>query len=283
MKTKAIKTKILKDILSKTENAKVLAVVGFEGLPSVQFQEIRKSLREDATVLVTKNSLTKIMLEELKQKKPHISDLEPYLKGQTAIIYSSKINAFKLAMSLEKSKKKAPAKGGEIAEEDIIVPAGETSFKPGPVVGEMQKVGIPAAIDKGKVVIKKDAVVVKKGNVIPKDLAQMLSRLSIYPVTVGLDIRSAWEDGYVFKKESLLIDSEMVIKDLVQAIRSSMILAVEKEYFTKETAPLIVSKAARVGLALSLEIGYPTKENISLLIQKAYKVGLSLNNVVKKE
>ena len=68
-------------------------------------------------------------------------------------------------------------------------------FKPGPVVGEFQKAGLPAAIEKGKVVIKSDKVLVKSGGQITRDQAQALTKLEIYPMTVGLDLRAAYEEG----------------------------------------------------------------------------------------
>ena len=45
---------------------------------------------------------------------------------------------------MEATKTPAPASGGELAIEDIVIKEGETSFKPGPIVGDLQKAGIPA-------------------------------------------------------------------------------------------------------------------------------------------
>src|SRR5207245_1547002 len=86
-------------------------------------------------------------------------------------------------------------RGGEIAPEDLWVRGGETPFKPGPVVGELQKAGIPAAIERGKVVIRQDKLMVKAGARIPRDVAQQLARLEIFPLVVGLDLRGAQEQG----------------------------------------------------------------------------------------
>ena len=58
-----------------------------------------------------------------------------------------------------------------------MIKQGDTSFKPGPIVGELQKVGIPAAIESGKVVIKSDKLLVKEGETISAEVAQMLTKL----------------------------------------------------------------------------------------------------------
>ena len=54
------------------------------------------------------------------------------------------------------------AKAGETAPEDIVIEKGPTSFKPGPIVGELQQAGIPAAIEGGKVRIRETKTVVKE-------------------------------------------------------------------------------------------------------------------------
>jgi len=43
-----------------------------------------------------------------------------------------------------------------------MIPAGDTPFKPGPIIGDLQKVGIKAKIQGGKIVITDDSLVVKK-------------------------------------------------------------------------------------------------------------------------
>ncbi len=75
-------------------------------------------------------------------------------------------------------------------------------------MGELQKAGLPAAIEQGKVVIKKDKVLVKKGDKIPRDVALVLAKLEVFPITVGLDLHAAYDDGMVFKKDVLAVDDK---------------------------------------------------------------------------
>ncbi|MCL4325787.1 MAG: 50S ribosomal protein L10 [Candidatus Thermoplasmatota archaeon] len=282
MRTKKVKIEQLSHIQNLAAESDVIAIVNFEGLPSAQFQEIRKSLRGMATIITVKNTISEKLFEKLKENKKNIEGLKGYLKGQSALIFSKK-NAFILTKFLEQSKKKAPAKGGEVAEEDIVVKAADTSFKPGPIVGEMQKLGIPAAIDKGAVVIKKDAIVVKKGDIISPAMGNMLSRLSIFPVTVGLNINAAWEDDFIFSKESLLVDSDTILKQVVEASRNGMALAIDIEYGAKEVVDILLNRAIRGAMNLSVEIGYVTPANIKYLLQRAYRAGKHLNDITIKE
>src|SRR2546428_8789772 len=141
------------------------------------------------------------------------------------------------------TKSRAPARGGEAAAEGLWVRAGETPFKPGPVVGELQKAGIPAAIERGKVVIRQDKLLVKTGQRIPRDVAQQLARLEIFPLVVGLDLRGAYEAGTVFRREALAIDDAIVRGQIAQAGRQAFALALEIAYVTRETIGPLLAKA----------------------------------------
>src|SRR5688572_10182944 len=182
------KTKLVEDLASGCAQARVIGIVNIHGIPAPQFQAIRKKLGSRATITVVKNNLLRLALERASAKKPDLSKLGETIEGQTAIV-TADINPFRLYKELESTKTRAPARGGETAPEDLWVRAGETPFKPGPVVGELQKAGIPAAIERGKVVIRQDKLLVKSGQRIPRDVAQQMARLEIYPLVVGLDLR----------------------------------------------------------------------------------------------
>src|SRR5688572_28046412 len=182
------KTKLVEDLAARCAQARVIGIVNIHGIPAPQFQAIRKKLEGRATITVVKNNLWRLALERWSAKKPDLSKLGETIEGQTAIVRAD-INTFRLYKELVSTKTRAPARGGEAAPEDLWVRAGETPFKPGPVVGELQKAGMPALIDRGKVVIRQDKLLVKSGQRIPRDVAQQMARLEIYPLVVGLDLR----------------------------------------------------------------------------------------------
>src|SRR3989449_535558 len=170
----------------------------------------------------------------------------------------------------------AQARGGEIAPEALWVRAGETPFKPGPVVGELQKAGIPAAIERGKVMIRQDKLMVKAGQRIPRDVAQQLARLEIYPLVVGLDLRGAYEAGTVFRRDALAIDDALVRSQIAQAGREALALALEIAYPTKDTIGPLLARAHIQALRLAVESEFPTKESINFLLAKAHSQMLAL-------
>ncbi len=262
------KQEIVKDLVSRFEKSKVVGLANIHGIPAPQFQGIRKNLAGHASITVAKNNLIKLALKEAAAKRKGLEALAADLDGQTAVI-TADVNPFKLFKELEKTKTPSPARGGERAPEDIWVREGDTPFKPGPIVGELQKAGLPAAIERGKVIIKKDKLVVKAGDKIPRDVAQVLARLEIFPLIVGLDLMGAYEDGMVYHRDALAVDDVVVRGQIAQAGMGALALAIEIEYATKETVPLMLAKAAQQALTLSIESEFPTKESIKFLLAKA--------------
>lgn len=231
-------------------NHPVLAVVGVGAIPSPNMQKIRAGLRGKAVIRSGKNNLMQIAIEEAEKERPGIKTIEELMHGQTALV-GSELNPFQLYKQFSASRTKAPAKAGQLAPFDIEVQKGDTPFKPGPVVGELQKAGIPAAIDSGKVVIKSTKVVVKKGEAISGDLASALDKLGIHPIDIGLDIKGIWENGVVYRSDVLAIDENKFRADLASAVRAALGVALETGWATKTTIEPLVGKGVKSALAVA--------------------------------
>ena len=163
----------------------VIGIVDLLNIPAKQLQEMRKSLNGKAVIRMSKKNLIDLALEDCNADKNNIVDLSGHMDGQVAII-ATEMNPFKLFKILEDSKTSAPAKPGTIAPDDIIVPEGDTGFEPGPFLGELQQVGIPAKIDKGKICVQKETVVVAAGDEVSKQVAATLARMDINPMEVSI-------------------------------------------------------------------------------------------------
>jgi large subunit ribosomal protein L10 len=264
----------LTDLLTKS---KVVGIVNVGGIPAPQMQQMRRSLHGSATIRSAKNKLLFLALDEAEKQIKGISDLKDIISGQSAII-TTDMNPFKLFSKLKSSRTMAPAKGGETAAHDIEIKAGDTPFKPGPVVGELQKAGIPAAIQEGKVVIKTDKVLVPEGEKISADLAQMLTRLEIFPIEIGMDLFGAFEAGTLFKPDVLDIDTDVFIGNMKTASGNAFGLALEIGWVSKQTIEPLIMKARSNALALALEQGIINKETIKNLISKANNQMNALKN-----
>ncbi|MEA3200348.1 MAG: large subunit ribosomal protein [Thermoplasmata archaeon] len=229
----------LATIVQLLKESPVIGLANVDAIPSAQMQSMRKTLRDDATVKISKNTLLALALKEAGMGKKGLDGLTQNIGGSTAII-ATKMKPHRLYRRLEASKTKAPIKIGQKAPEDITVAKGETPFKPGPIVGELQRAGIPAAIDQGKVVIKQNKTVLKAGEAASPDLATMLARLEIFPMTVGMDLKAVFEDGTIYTRDMLSVDETARLQAAhVQALN----LAVFAGYPTKVTIPFLIAKA----------------------------------------
>lgn len=254
---------------------KIIGVAEIGGIPGPQLQKMRANIRAKAQIRCAKNSLILRALDEAEKKIKGITALKDEINGQTVLI-ATDMNPFVLFKEMKKTQTMAPAKGGEIAAHDIEVKAGDTPFKPGPVVGELQKVGIPAAIREGKVVIKTDKVIVPEGEKIPTDVAQMLTRLEIFPIEIGMNLHAVFEDGNIFKPDVLDIDFDKFMSQLLQASSNAFSLAIETGWTTADTIIPLLSKAHRDAHTLAVESKIYTKDTITQLISKANASMLSI-------
>ncbi|MEM4728567.1 MAG: 50S ribosomal protein L10 [Thermoplasmata archaeon] len=273
------KKETVKRISELIQRYPVIGVASVAGVPGPQLQAIRRRLRGKAEILFSKNNLFEIAFREGEQLKPGIRGLSEGVSGQTALVATG-LSPFLMYKELEATKQRSPARGGETAPEDIIVPAGETSFKPGPIVGELQKAGIPAGIEGGKVVIKKDKLLVKKGEKIPRELAPMLTKLEILPLTVGLDLRLAWEAGTVYPASMLAIDEQKTAAELAAAALHAFNLAVFAAYPTAATIQPLIRRARLEALSLALEAGVANRDTIELLLGAAHARAAALSATI---
>ncbi|MEM4244933.1 MAG: 50S ribosomal protein L10 [Candidatus Nanoarchaeia archaeon] len=229
-------------------------IVDLENLPALQFQRMRINLEGKILVKVTKKRLIKIALNELKDSKPNMEGVLELMKGMVALIFT-KESPFRLYSLLAKSKTKAPAKPGQTAPSNIIIPAGPTPFAPGPVISELASVGIKTSVQEGKLVVKEDVVVAKEGEKIKPKVAEILLRLGIEPMEVGLNLIAVYDNGIIYKKDVLAVDEEAYYMNIV--------------------------KASAECIALSMHIGYVTKENLVMMITKAERESRSLAHAAK--
>ena len=249
------------------EEHTLVGVVDMYGIPASQVQHIRRNLRGTATVKMARNTLIEHALTELGGS---VGALKEHAEGQSALIFTN-ANPFKLFKLLEKTKTKMAAKPGETAPEDVVVPKGPTTFKPGPIVGELQQVGIPAAIEGGKVKIRETKTVVKKGEVISKKVADALVKLDIKPMDVGLALQAAYYRNTIFTPDLLAVDEEAYYNNIVLATRQAFNLSVNAAIPTPLTIGAIIGRAVREARNVGVEASIYEKDIIDLIIGRAQR------------
>jgi len=259
------KTKKVNELGQLVKEYPTVGLVDMGNLPSKTLLSMKRKLCEDTIVRMSRKRLIRKALTDNK-----LDILSDSLEGQPALILSKK-DPFRLARFLNENSSKAPAKPGTILDEDIIVPAGDTDFAPGPIVSELTQAGVKAGIDKGKVIIKEDSPVALAGVPVTKEQANAMAKLGIEPMEIKLKILAAHEEGMVFKAEVLNISTEQTLADVQSAASRAFNLAFNAGYTTKDNIKLFIGKAYRQAKALATEVEYVCSATVKDLLGKAHR------------
>ena len=266
------KKKVVSELVQLFKEYPIVGSLNMLNLPAQQLQIIAAKLREKCEFRMTKRRL---MVKAIEQAKVEgLEKIIPHLKGMPSLLFT-KENPFALFRTIKQNKSKAPAKAGQIAPNDIKIPAGPTPFAPGPVIGELGALGIKSKVDAGKINILEDTIVCKEGEKISEQLASMLTRLSILPMEVGLDVTAVFENGEILEKSILDNDEEAFDRDLDTAITYALNLSVEVGYTTTDNIELMIGKAFRDARGVAQECGIITSELIEdYLVQGTREAGV---------
>lgn len=257
-------TKVLTE---KVKKYSVIGLLDFYKLPSRQLQSMRKDLRGEVEILMRKKCVIKRALEAVKDKK-NLTELLELDPKKPALILTN-MNPFKLYKILDENRSPTYAKPGDIAPKDIIVPEGPTMVPAGPAIASFQKAKIPAMVKEGRIHVRKDTKVVKKGEEINPDVSSILKKVDIQPMEISIDLLAAWEGGIVFTEDVLAIDVKEYLDNLQVAYNYAINLSVNTGYVTKESVKLMIHKAFNQAKNLGVECNILEKGVIEDILRKA--------------
>ncbi|MCK4997057.1 50S ribosomal protein L10 [Candidatus Pacearchaeota archaeon] len=251
---KKSKVKELAELMKK----KTVMVVSVKGLPSAQFQDIKKKLRAKAKIQVVKKSLVNFALDHCGMKELH--DLVPYVDDSTAMLFSDH-DAFEISGILASEKSPSKAKAGQIAPFDIEVKAGPTELIPGPDISALSAVGLAPKVENGKIAVMKDKVILQEGKTVTEAVASIMAKLDIIPFEVGLEPIAAFDGDDKKVYANIVIDKEAVTAELENAFARAVPFAVEINYPCAETIDFILGKASiQEGVITRIITGEPEPE-----------------------
>jgi large subunit ribosomal protein L10 len=258
----------------------VIALSKMSKVRATQLMTIRKKFRNEIKIRVIKNRVAQRAFEKLNNR-PGLDYLSKELEGQCALLFTN-ISPFKLNLIFDKNKVFLPAKGGDIATKDIIIPAGNTGISPGPVLSEFKEANVSTKIDQGTIWVGKDTVVVRSGSIISQKLASLMSKLNIKPIEAGISISLAIAEGLVLKENDLKINLAEYREELARSFHEAVSLAIETSYSTVETITHLLVRAYQNATALATDSGYLSPDNVHLVLVRANANGQIIANQVKK-
>ncbi|MEB3860856.1 MAG: 50S ribosomal protein L10 [Desulfurococcales archaeon] len=260
------KRRVVEELVDLFKKYPVVGIADLTGMPTKQLQLIRKKFRKQIVFKVAKKNLILRAVEEAGLDK---SLFEKYITGSTMLLFTN-MNPFKMARMIESEKVPTPAKPGQVADKEIVIPEGDTGIQPGPMLSVFGKLKIPYEIRKGTVYVRKDTVVAKPGDVISPDLASLLQQLGITPFEIGVKIAAVYDGGVMIPREDLLVDLEEFKAQVMEASMEALGLAAEIVFAAvPEAIEAAIAKAAMAVAAVAGETGFLTPDVAEYVVGRA--------------
>jgi len=252
--TRAKKKAYFERLISLFDEYPRVLLVGADNVGSRQMQQIRKSLRGRAVLLMGKNTMIRRAIKMHLSKHPALECLLPKVKGNFGFVFT-KEELQVIRSEIEKYKVDAPARVGSLAPIDVIIPKGLTGLDPSQT-SFMQALNITTKINKSQIEILNDVHLVKAGEKVGSSEATLLGKLNIKPFSFGLIPIHVYEDGFVFAPTILDLKSEDLLARFRTGIQNVAALGVAINFPTIAGIPHYFAKAYRNLLAISLATDY---------------------------
>ncbi len=280
------KVREVQELAELLKKYRTLVIVDLTKTPTAQLQKLKRKLEKrlgnDIVMRVAKNTLMRLAMQKAGINP---EPLDPYLTGTNLFIFTN-LNPFEVALALEKTYTTAPAKPGDIAPTEIVLPSGDTGFRPGPIMSVFGKLKVPIRVQGGTIWIARDTRIAKPGDTISPELASVLQKLGIEPIIVKLKPKVAYEGGVVIPADKLILDLDEYKQLVGKAHLEALIIGVEIAYPEPQVLELAIPVAIRRALTIAAEAGYVTPDNaeyvIRIALSKAMAVVTALGDAAKE-
>ncbi|KAH7376538.1 ribosomal protein P0-like protein [Plectosphaerella cucumerina] len=244
------------------EEYRAVFIVTVDNVSSQQTHQIRQALREDAVVLMGKNTMIRRALKTFIPEHPEYERLLPFVKGNIGFVFTNS-DLKTVRNKITDNKVAAPARAGAVAPADVWIPAGNTGMEPGKT-SFFQALGVPTKIARGTIEITTDLKLIEAGNKVGPSEATLLNLLNISPFTYGMGVAQVYDDGQVFDPAVLDIGEEQLLKTFTGAITAIAAISLATNYPTLPSVihSLVNSYKKVLAVAIETEFSWPEIEQL---------------------
>jgi len=235
-------------------------LVGADNVGSFHMQKIRQSLRQDAVILMGKNTMIRKAIKGHTQNNPAIEALLPFIRGNVGFVFIK--NSSELATVekiISQNKVQAPAKAGAIAPCDVIVPAGNTGMEP-TQTSFLQALNIPSKIARGQIQIINDVFLIKEGQKVGTSESALLGKLNIKPFSYGLVLKHVYDNGAIYDPKYLKISDSDVLAKFAGGVANVASVSLATGYPTIASLPHSIIRGYKNVLAIALATDYSFRQ-----------------------
>ncbi|MFH0970377.1 MAG: 50S ribosomal protein L10 [Candidatus Diapherotrites archaeon] len=256
----------------------VIGVADLKGFPASLHGSLKVKLAGKAVLTVSKRKV----IQHAFRNAGIDSSLVDNVKGSSAVLFT-KTNPFELFSLVKQSSGKVSAKEGQLAPEDIVIPAGDTGLPPGPALSDLKGAGLNVRVQGATIAVVEDKVVTKKGEPVTKPVISVLGKFGIKPIKLRLSLTNVLENGTIYPASVLDIDEEAVFNQFVRAEQQAFNLSVNAGIYTDKSIPVILGKAFREAKAVAIEANVITSETAVEVLGKAQRAAVEINSQLKED
>jgi len=240
-------------------NSKFL-LVNADNVSSLQFAQIRASLRGKATVVMGKNTMMKKCIRGLLNEFPDYEKVLPLLVANVGFVFTNEDLKSIRDLVLE-NKVAAPARQGAISPVNVVVPAQNTGQGP-EKTSFFQALSIQTKIARGTIEIVADVNLLKPGDKVGASEAALLNMLKISPFTYGLKVEQCFDEGSVFEPAVLDISEDDIRARFMSGVNNIAAVSLNIGYPTIASAPHSIANGLKklIAVAAATEITFPAAE-----------------------
>eukprot|EP00117_Sycon_ciliatum_P043066 scpid93462/ scgid31236/ 60S acidic ribosomal protein P0-1 len=254
-------------LLSLMKEYSKILIIGADNVGSSHFQRIRAELRDEAVILMGKNTVVRKILRANEKEFPKHVQILSKLSGNLGFVFTNG-DVTEIRKKILENKVGAPARIGALSPCDVTLQAGPTGLDPGQT-SFLQALNIPTMIVKGQIEIKSDVSLIQEGQKVTPSQSALLVKLGLRPFKYGLSVNYVYDDGSFFDAKVLDLTNEDLIKNFQLAAKNVAAISLRVGYPTVASIPHSISNAYRKLMHLSMATSYTFKgtEEIKALLE----------------
>lgn len=257
-KQKDRKYQLAEELEVHFQNFSKMFLVDVDNVGSNQLHQIRIALRGKAVIYCGKNTQMRRVIREMEKTNPMLERVRNVLKLNLAIVFTND-NLAEIRDIIVNNKVAAPARAGQLAQCNVIVPAGNTGMEP-TMTSFLQALNIPSKITKGSIEILSPVDLIMQGERVEASQAALLEKLDIRPFSYGLVVRHVYDDGAMYDPAVLDITEEVILASFAAGIKNIAAIGIETDSPSVASVPYSIVLAFKNLLAISAETEYTFPE-----------------------
>jgi len=256
-------------------------IIGVDNVQSKQMQQVRATLRDQAELLMGKNTLIRRALRDMispsEQKedkrwyegepRPEFAELLPHIKGNIGFCFTN-MDLKTCRDIITSAKVQAPAKAGVVAPLDVFVEEGPTGMD-AQKTSFFQALNLPTKIARGIISMVNRVKLINAGEKVGLSEAKLLNMLGVSPFFYGITCDMIFDNGSCYPPDVLDIDPATLFAKVFDGLANIAAVSLQIKYPTVASVPHSIMNGFKnvISVALATNITFAEAEKAKLFLE----------------